>query len=162
MIRTKQIAAAISLTLALAWMPGCDKGKDSADKPAADKPAADEPVADESKTDEHAQHGEPAAAEAEAAEVEAGGRVEVKVDASGYHPATINAPAGAKITLAFTRTTAAGCGQQLVLADLDIDRELPVDETVEIEVEVPASGELGFACGMNMYKGKVVATQATR
>jgi plastocyanin len=148
------------LALTLAFAPACDKGKDdkTADKAKADDKADDKTDA---KADEHAHH-DPAPADGEATEVEAGGRVEVEVNASGYHPATISAPAGAKITLAFKRTTAAGCGQQLVLADLDIDRELPVDETVEIEVEVPASGELGFACGMNMYKGKVVATQATR
>ena len=45
------------------------------------------------------------AADAEAVEVAAAGRVEISVDAKGYHPATISAPAKSKITLAFRRTT---------------------------------------------------------
>ena len=84
-------------------------------------------------------------------------RVEVTVDATGYHPATIRAPAKSRLTLAFRRTTEAGCGKLLVFESLGVRKQLPLDEVVEIVVEVPERGELGFACGMNMYKGKVVA-----
>nr|WP_255216800.1 cupredoxin domain-containing protein [Pseudenhygromyxa sp. WMMC2535] len=48
----------------------------------------------------------------------------------------------------------------MVIADMDVKKDLRVGETVEIEVEVPESGELGFACGMDMYKGKVVARES--
>jgi hypothetical protein len=95
-------------------------------------------------------------AAAEVADVDAGARVEVSVDGTGYHPAEIKAPAKSKVTLAFKRTTDQGCGQKLVIADMELEKDLPLDEAVEIEVEVPETGELGFACGMNMYKGKVV------
>ena len=152
---------AIALTLALAWMPACDKGKDDkkADDKKADDKKADDKKADDKKADEHAgmDHGSEKAGEAEVAEVPADGRVDIEVDATGYHPATINAPGKAKITLAFKRTTDSGCGQQLVIKALDISKDLPLNEVVEIQVEVPESGELGFACGMDMYKGKVVA-----
>ncbi len=144
MNRTTKIAFA--LTLALAWIPACDKGKDT--------------KADAKPEDKHAgmDHGDakPADEAAAAVEVAADGRVEINVDAAGYHPATISAPAKAKITLAFKRTTESGCGQELVIEDLDIKKELPLNEVVEIPVEVPETGELGFACGMDMYKGKVV------
>jgi hypothetical protein len=151
----------LALTLALAWMPACDKAKD---KDAGDKKSADAKTDEKPKADPHEgmDHGDAKPAEAkrnepkEAAEVAADGRVDISVDASGYHPATISAPAKSKITLAFKRTTEAGCGQQLVMKSLDISKELPLDEVVEIEVEVPETGELGFACGMDMYKGKVV------
>ena len=39
---------------------------------------------------------------------------------------------------------------------MELKKDLPLNETVEIEVEVPESGELKFACGMDMYRGKVV------
>lgn len=151
----------LALTLALAWMPACDKGKEGGDK-AGDAKAKTDAEAKSDKADPHAgmnhsDHEAPADAKSdEAVEVEANGRVEIEVDASGYHPATISAPAKSKITLAFERTTESGCGQQLVIKSLDVSKELPVGEVVEIEVEVPESGELGFACGMDMYKGKVV------
>jgi hypothetical protein len=44
------------------------------------------------------------------ASVGANGTVEVVVDGSGYHPATINAPAGRAVTLGFTRTSDEGNG----------------------------------------------------
>lgn len=93
---------------------------------------------------------------AELAKVAAGGRVEVKVDGEGYHPAQIQAPANAKITLAFRRADANNCGEELVIASLGVKKDLPVGETVEVVITTPASGEVGFACGMNMYEGKVV------
>jgi hypothetical protein len=161
----RTIKTVVALTLALAWMPACDKGKD--DKAAAKGDAkadkadkADKAEADKAEADPHAgmHHGDakPEAKSEETAEAVADGRVDISVDASGYHPATISAPAKAKITLAFTRTTDSGCGQKLVIKALDISKDLPLDEVVEIEVEVPETGELGFACGMDMYKGKVV------
>ena len=105
--------------------------------------------------DQHAAHEHHEAAPAEKAEVEAGARVEISVDAAGYHPAEIVAPPKSKVTLAFTRANEQNCGQKLVIADMKLEKDLPVGESVEIEVEVPESGALGFACGMNMYKGKV-------
>jgi len=155
-----RVISTFALLTTLAFAPACDK---AADKPAADKAdkAADKQA---DKADDKADHADHAAmghhGEAkpgdETVAAEAGGRVEVSVDASGYHPATITAPPGAKVTLAFTRTTESGCGEQLVLASLDIKKSLPLNEVVEIEIAVPETGEVGFACGMNMYKGKVV------
>jgi plastocyanin domain-containing protein len=125
---------------ALLLLPACDGGKTEA------KP--DEPAAEAAK---------PAKPERSAvAELDGDGRVEIEVDASGYHPAEIRAPAKANVTLAFKRTTDQGCGQKVVVASLSIEKDLPLDEVVEIPVVVPEAGELGFACGMNMYKGKVV------
>lgn len=88
--------------------------------------------------------------------VEAGGKVEILVDGQGYHPAEIHAPANAAITLTFTRPDANNCGEELVIASLDLRKDLPVGQTTEIAITTPATGELGFACGMDMYKGKIV------
>lgn len=168
---------ALAVIAALALLPACDKGGGKAD----DKSAKSEPK-DDTKTNakadagadgdaaadgadaEHSDHGvmpEGDGAPGDAPAVLTGdGKVEIAVDAGGYHPARIEAPADAKVTLAFTRKEEAGCGQQLVIASMDVEKELPLNETVEIEVTVPADGEVGFACGMNMYKGQVVATKS--
>lgn len=90
------------------------------------------------------------------ATVAAQGRVAVTVDGEGYHPATINAPAGASVTLVFTRTTDETCGQQLVFPDQNIRRDLPLNTAVEVPLTVPATGRVRFTCGMNMYQGAVV------
>lgn len=86
----------------------------------------------------------------------ASGRVAVTVDGEGYHPATIRAAAGRQLTLVFTRTTDESCGQQLVFPTTNVRRDLPLNQAVEVPVTVPASGSLGFTCGMNMYQGAVV------
>lgn len=83
--------------------------------------------------------------------------VAITVDADGYHPAEASAPAGQPVRLVFTRTTDEGCGQQLVFPDLDIRRDLPLNERVAVDVQMPASGRIAFTCGMAMYQGAVVA-----
>lgn len=85
-----------------------------------------------------------------------GPRIAVTVDGEGYHPARIPAPAGQPITLVFTRTTDQTCGQVLVFPDLSIRRELPLREPVAVTI-TPPRGELRFTCGMDMYRGAVVA-----
>lgn len=85
------------------------------------------------------------------------GTVAIKVDATGYHPTEATAPAGKPVKLVFTRTTDDGCGQQLVFPDLDIRKDLPLNEPVTVDVTMPASGKIAFACGMDMYRGSVVA-----
>ena len=86
----------------------------------------------------------------------ASGRVAISVDGEGYHPATIRAAAGRQLTLVFTRTTDECCGQQLMFPSNNLRRDLPLNQPVEVPVTVPATGSLGFTCGMNMYQGTVV------
>lgn len=73
-----------------------------------------------------------------------------------YTPSEVTAAPGEALHLVFTRTTDEGCGQQLVLPELDIRRDLPLDEPVAVDVTAPASGRLAFTCGMDMYRGAVV------
>ena len=81
----------------------------------------------------------------------------ITVDGSGYHPATASAPPGKPVRLVFTRTSDAGCGQKLVFPTLGIRKDLPLNEAVPVDVTMPASGQLAFTCGMNMYRGAIVA-----
>jgi plastocyanin domain-containing protein len=83
--------------------------------------------------------------------------IAIRVDADGYHPAEANAPAGRPVRLVFTRTTDEGCGQQVVFPELGIRRDLPLNEPVAVDIEMPASGRVSFTCGMAMYQGAVVA-----
>ena len=88
----------------------------------------------------------------------ADGRVEVRVDDQGYHPATIRAAAGRSLTLVFRRADALNCGEKVKFPSMgNLERDLPVGQAVEVAVIVPASGELAFTCGMGMYRGSVMA-----
>lgn len=81
----------------------------------------------------------------------------VKVDGSGYHPASVSAPAGKPVSLTITRTSDDGCGQQIVFPSLDIRRDLPLNRPVTVDFSMPASGSVEFTCGMAMLKGAIVA-----
>ena len=85
-------------------------------------------------------------------------RVPVTVTGSGYEPASIEARAGEPLTLVFKRTTEEGCGQQLVFPDHDIRRELPLNQEVEVVLTPKQQENIGFTCGMGMYRGSIVAS----
>ncbi len=83
-------------------------------------------------------------------------KVRIKVTASGYEPSSVQAEAGKPITLVFTRVTDEGCGNKVVLPDFDIERDLPLDQPVEITITPRRAGEFKITCGMKMFKGKIV------
>ena len=86
------------------------------------------------------------------------GRVAVTVDGSGYHPERIHARAGQALTLVFTRTADSACAEEVVFPDLNIRRQLPLNQPVEIPVT--AQADVRFACGMDMMRGAIVAHTA--
>jgi plastocyanin domain-containing protein len=81
----------------------------------------------------------------------------VVVDAQGFHPPTLNAPAGQTVRLTFRRTSDEGCGQQVVFPTLHLQRDLPLNTDVAVDITVPPQGSLAFTCGMGMLRGSVVA-----
>lgn len=84
------------------------------------------------------------------------GATKITVSKNGYEPASVNAKKGEKLTLAFYRADAENCGGEVVFPKLKITKKLPVGETVLVEITPTESGELAFACGMDMLKGKVL------
>ncbi|MDP3220915.1 MAG: cupredoxin domain-containing protein [Deltaproteobacteria bacterium] len=85
-----------------------------------------------------------------------GNRVAITVNAQGYQPPSVTVPAGRPVTLVFTRTVDDGCGAQLVFPSLNIRRDLPLNEPVEVTF-TPTAGTTAFTCGMSMLRGAVVA-----
>src|SRR5262245_35690116 len=83
--------------------------------------------------------------------------ISIKVDAVGYHPAEARAPGGKPVRLVFTRTTDDGCGQELLVPSAGIKKDLPLNQPVPIDLTMPASGKLAFSCGMDMYRGSIIA-----
>lgn len=80
----------------------------------------------------------------------------VTVDGQGFHPGNLAAPAGEHVRLTFKRTSDEGCGQQIVFPATNVRRDLPLNEPVDVDVTMPASGSLAFQCGMGMLKGAIV------
>ena len=86
-------------------------------------------------------------------------RFDIQVTRDGFTPDTIKVPAKEPVALVFVRKTNATCAKQVVLQLDDgkkIERELPLDTPVQIDVTFPKAGKLGFACSMDMTKGVIV------
>jgi len=83
-------------------------------------------------------------------------RVAVEAGKKGYQPERIGGKPGEKLVLVFTRTDDAACIAQLKTPEGKLV-DLPKGTPVEVAVTVPASGEVGFACGMDMFRGAIVA-----
>ena len=81
----------------------------------------------------------------------------VKVDGAGYHPDELKAKGGETVRVTFTRVSDKGCGEKLVFPELEIEKDLPLNVAVPVEVTMPASGKIAFTCGMDMYRGAIVA-----
>ena len=86
-------------------------------------------------------------------------RVDIAVTEAGFEPSKVTVKQGEEVTLAFKRTTDKTCATEVVLHVNDkdtLEKKLPLNEVVPITVTFSKTGELGFACGMNMYKGVIV------
>jgi plastocyanin domain-containing protein len=83
-------------------------------------------------------------------------RVAVDAGKEGYRPERIGGKPGEKLVLVFTGTYDAACIAQLKTPDGKLV-DLPKGTPVDVPVTVTATGEVGFACGMDMFHGAVVA-----
>jgi Cu+-exporting ATPase len=100
----------------------------------------------------------PAAAPVTAGQVGSDGLRHVSIEANkeGYTPDKIAGKPGEKLVLVFTRTADSECISQIKVGSA-APVDLPMGKPVEVAVTVPQTGELGFACGMDMFHGTVVA-----
>jgi len=85
-----------------------------------------------------------------------GKRVDVKASGEGFVPNAITVKKGEATTLVFTRTTDDTCATKVVFPDLKLEKELPLNQPVAVELPVDKDRTLGFQCGMGMFKSKVV------
>ena len=83
-------------------------------------------------------------------------KVEITVD-GGYKPSEVKVKVGEPVKLVFNRISDKGCLDQLNMPALNVkQQDLPLNKPQEFELDTSKAGEVDFACGMNMFKGKVV------
>jgi plastocyanin len=80
----------------------------------------------------------------------------VVVNEQGFDPAKVALRAGMPARITFLRTSDKTCGTEVLFPSLHIKRALPLNEPVTIEFTPAKTGDLAFACGMNMLHGTVV------
>jgi plastocyanin len=83
--------------------------------------------------------------------------VEMQVTDDGFVPAKIKANKGEKLRLVITRKTEHTCATEIVIkeAGFHINKKLPLNKTVTVELTPKKSGELKYACGMDMISGVI-------
>jgi RND family efflux transporter MFP subunit len=80
----------------------------------------------------------------------------ITVGDTAFEPARLTLRAGVPARITFVRTSDKTCATDVVFPSLKIERALPLNEPIVIDV-TPSSGELAFTCGMNMLRGTIVA-----
>lgn len=85
----------------------------------------------------------------------AGNVVNILVD-GGYKPQVVKVKKDQKITLNFERKDPSTCLEEVVVPDFGKKAFLPLNQTTSIEIEPKKVGEYEFACGMNMFHGKII------
>ena len=73
----------------------------------------------------------------------------------GYTPEVISVPKGKTTKLNFLRKDPNSCLEDVVLGDFKIRKHLPLNQKVTVEITPQKIGEFPFACGMNMFHGKI-------
>jgi plastocyanin domain-containing protein len=82
------------------------------------------------------------------------GSARVEVTKDGFQPNRVTVGVDRKVT--FRRTTDATCATAVVFPEVGIEKQLPLNTDVVIELPATAPRKLSFQCGMGMYKSKVV------
>lgn len=81
--------------------------------------------------------------------------VEIIVE-GGYSPNVISIPQGKPTTLNFLRKDPSSCLEEVVLSDFKIKKYLPLNQKTSITITPKRTGEFVYACGMNMFHGKII------
>jgi plastocyanin domain-containing protein len=80
---------------------------------------------------------------------------DVIVNGQGFQPPRIEVAPGQKVVLRITRKVQETCADAVDVQGDPVRHMLPLDAPVEIRATAPASGELVFACPMNMIRGAI-------
>ncbi len=81
--------------------------------------------------------------------------VNVSVTDNGFEPSKVKAKKGEKVRLVVTRKTDSTCAKEIVIKEHRINQPLPLDTPVTVEFTPAKSGEIRYACGMDMVSGVV-------
>lgn len=82
--------------------------------------------------------------------------IEMQVTGAGFVPDQIKVTKGQKVRLVVTRKTERTCATEIVIKDQGINQKLPLDKAVTVEFTPSKSGQLRYACGMDMISGVIV------
>ena len=80
----------------------------------------------------------------------------VKAENHGYKPETVTFKQGKPAQLKFIPSDNMGCMNEVVFKELGIDEKLDGKKEVTVDIPTDKPGTYNYACGMDMFHGKVV------
>jgi plastocyanin domain-containing protein len=90
-----------------------------------------------------------------------GDKIAISFTEKGFEPENITVPSGKPVTLEFTRKTDKTCAHAVVIpvGDQKIEKEMPLNEAVAVQVTFPKAGQLTYGCQMDMMFKGVITVQ---
>lgn len=79
--------------------------------------------------------------------------IEIAVTAKGFEPSRVKVAKGEPLKLVVTRTTDDTCAKEIVVPDENIKANLPLNKPVVLSFTPKRTGEIKYACGLNMVTG---------
>jgi plastocyanin domain-containing protein len=79
----------------------------------------------------------------------------ITIDKQGFQPANLTLKPDVPAEVTFLRTTDDTCATSVIIPEYKIKQDIPLNKPVVVQF-TPKKGTFGFACGMNMYQGKLV------
>ena len=83
-------------------------------------------------------------------------QTKVVVDEKGFSPSKVELTKAEPASLVFVRTSDATCATEVVFPELKLEKELPLNTPVRIDIPTTEARTLTFQCGMGMYKSAVL------
>ena len=83
-------------------------------------------------------------------------KVVVNAENHGYKPEVVTFKQGKPAQLKFILSDNMGCMNEVVSKDLNFDTKLDGQKEVTIDIPTDKPGTYNYACGMDMFHGKVV------
>jgi len=82
--------------------------------------------------------------------------IDMTVTKRGFAPERVTVQKGEPVRLVVTRQTDQTCAKEIVISDAGVRETLPLDKPVTIEFTPQKTGEIRYACGMDMVSGVLV------
>lgn len=81
------------------------------------------------------------------------GQVVVK---GGYEPEVLYLKQGVPAEVTFKMEDKTACLSHVVFSSLGVDKDLSKEKLAKVQIPTDKAGEIDYACGMDMFHGKIV------
>jgi plastocyanin domain-containing protein len=75
---------------------------------------------------------------------------------AGFEPAKNTVAKDTPVHLTFTRTSDKTCATEVLIPDEKINKDLPLNKPVTVDLTFKKDGEVTFMCGQKMMKGTIL------